>query len=126
MKKISLLLFLLVFVACGKDSDTADKNDGVVMSYMKKNKKMYEDAIAKVKNAESVEELDAVDEWVEDKEDVYNEEWDRYQDNNPADFKVAREQIESGEGKYSDLFEEIKLLKKKYKGLWKKRYDELD
>ena len=126
MKKILLLLFLLVFVACGKDSDTADKNDGVVMSYMKKNKKMYEDAIAKVKNAESVEELDAVDEWVEDKEDVYNEEWDRYQDNNPADFKVAREQIESGEGKYSDLFEEIKLLKKKYKGLWKKRYDELD
>lgn len=126
MKKILLLLFLLVFVACGKDSDTADKNDGVVMSYMKKNKEMYEDAIAKVKNAESVEELDAVDEWVEDKEDVYDEEWDRYQDNNPADFKVALEQIESGEGKYSDLFEEIKLLEKKYKGLWKKRYDELD
>lgn len=117
MKKILFLFSLFTIIACS--------NDDVIITLFEKSEKMYEEAIEKVRDAESIGELEAIDDWVDDKLDILEAELESIEDNYPDQFEVADEQIKSGKGKYYDLNEKTKLLRRKYEGLWDKRYKEL-
>ena len=94
------------------------------MSILNDYEKALKTAVQKVRDAESKEELRSIDNWLEAKEDIFDDKADAFKEKHRDEWKDIHEQIETAQGEYGEKFAEIKMLRSKYKGLYKKRLNE--
>ena len=130
MKKFGLYVFVAlmgIFLVCGcndKKVSSAKKKESEYMSILNDYEKALKTAVQKVRDAESKEELRSIDNWLEAKEDIFDDKADAFKEKHRDEWTDIHEQIETAQGEYGEKFAEIKMLRSKYKGLYKKRLNE--
>ena len=126
MKKWNLITVVALFgmfVFCSCDSGN-DKNSGL-MGVFKEFDNVMNEAIQKVRVAESVREIEAIEDWADNKIDMLQDKLYALGKKNPEEWRRVNRQIDEGYGEYYERNEEYRLLESKFRGLCEKRRSEL-
>ena len=115
--------FLTVLVSftllCGA-SLAGDSRDGGFISIIDKGIKLYNQAIQKVQSAKSVAAIDAIDERLDEQLEMMDDEIEKLQYTNSAEYREARRQANECSGVYYEKMKDFRLKEEEYRQVRKK------